>query len=336
MVKPYEPMPDGDVLLIRDNQPPSNGDANGEMMLIESFLRDAGKAMPLFEEIYNGDEGNAERFLVSIHGMKSSLAIIGENDLSNVAYEMEKAGRQGSTDLISCMMPPFYDNMLTLMEKLNKKLAEHRAQEDEAVSVTNDMTAIKTRLHGKHAEGIDIAKGLARYGGNEETYILILRSYAAGVRSMLGTVENVNQKTLTDYEIKVHAIKGMSLDIYANHIGYAAADLENAAKDKNLGFIDKHNAAFLESVKKLITELENLLRVLDEENPKTLKAKPDEAALKKLLAACQSYNMDDADAAMAEIDRYRYDDDGGLALWLTDRYDIMDYNSIVKRLGGES
>jgi HPt (histidine-containing phosphotransfer) domain-containing protein len=76
---------------------------------------------------------------------------------------------------------------------------------------------------------------------------------------MLSEIENFNEETLFDYRIKVHGIKGACLDIYADQVGKEAKALEDAAKNGDIEYITKHNPAFLESAKKLLSDIENML-----------------------------------------------------------------------------
>ena len=181
-------------------------------------------------------------------------------------------------------------------------------------------------------EGLDIAKGLARYDGNEATYLKILRSYTASVRSMLDTIAVFDDSRLKEYEITVHGIKGASFDIYADVIGESAKSLEMAAKEGDKDYIVRHNPAFIESAGRLICGAEDMLSAICAENTKQEKDKPDEILLKKLLAACQIFDMESADEAMDEIEIYKYSSDGGLTDWLRKSVDIIDFTAIAEKL----
>ena len=54
--------------------------------------------------------------------------------------------------------------------------------------------------------------------------------------------------------------------------------------------------------------------------------------LEKLLAACRDYDLDGVDKAMAEIEKYQYEADGGLVVWLREALDRMDFMQIVEKL----
>ena len=187
-------------------------------------------------------------------------------------------------------------------------------------------------LHDKKIEGLDIDRGLQRYGNDDKTYLRVLRSYAASVRSMLGVVENASEDKLNDYKIKVHGIKGTSLDIFAEEVGSAAKDLEEAAKTGNFDYIVKHNPAFLEAAGKMVSDIEDLLAKIEAENPKPEKDRPDADTLAKLLDACKNFDMDGIDAAMSLIEKFKYISDDGLADWLRDNVDRMNIKQIVEKI----
>ena len=181
--------------------------------------------------------------------------------------------------------------------------------------------------------GLDVAKWLERFGGNEESYMKILRPYTSTLRSVLGTIgEVISEDTLATYELAVHSIKGMSHDVCADQLGNDAANLETAAKDRDFDYINKHHPAFIESAWKLVCDLEEMFSVIRIESNKPKKDKPNNEILSRLLTACETYDMDGADAAMAEIDEYQYESDDGLVDWLRQSVDMAEFEEIVERL----
>ena len=189
-------------------------------------------------------------------------------------------------------------------------------------------------LSGKTIDGLDIAKGLERYEGDEKTYLKTLRSYISSVRSMLDEMEYVSEDTLADYKIRAHGIKGTSLDFFAEETGKNASALEKAAVSGDYNYIKTNNAAFIEATRKLIHDLEDLIADIDARNPKPRKDKPDNDVLSKLLDACMGYDIDEADAAMAELESYQYVSDDGLVDWLKANLDKMNFKQIAEKLGG--
>jgi len=190
----------------------------------------------------------------------------------------------------------------------------------------------ESKFQNRAVAGLDIAKGLEQYEGDEETYLKVLRSYAADIRSMLSLMDVTADAELDSYQRAAHSIKGMSRSIFAGQIGEDAAMLEKAAREKDLSYIDKHNSAFLAVVQKLVSQLDDMIAGIDAENPKPKKDKPDSELLVKLCSACKAYSMDGVDAAMDEIEKYEYTSDGGLAVWLRENVDKIAFARIVEKL----
>ena len=76
----------------------------------------------------------------------------------------------------------------------------------------------------------------------------------------------------------------------------------------------------------------NMLSKIDVKTAKPVKEKPDAEVLAKLLHACEIYDMDGVDAAMAEIEKYGYEADEGLAAWLRERTDVTDFEAVARKL----
>jgi len=90
--------------------------------LSKIFVRDAGKAVATLEEIYKrADSLNAEdlrSYTINIHAMKSALALIGENGLSQTAGRLEQIGRNRSIAEIASETPPFIASLHATIERL--------------------------------------------------------------------------------------------------------------------------------------------------------------------------------------------------------------------------
>jgi HPt (histidine-containing phosphotransfer) domain-containing protein len=225
--------------------------------------------------------------------------------------------------------------------KGNVAYSEFEAAEKAATDYISVLTALETKRGivvslKKGIGGIDIDKGINRYGGDVDTYLKILRSYAVNANSMLKSMKFVINSELKDYEITVHGFKGMSFDIFASELGQKAKALEFAAKDGEIEYINKHNQRFLEAARELVDEIEGTLTDInihiDAQNPKVEKCLPDSRLLTKLMEACKTYDMDGVDMAIEEIEAYKYTDDDGLVEWLRGCVDTMEYDEIVEKL----
>ncbi|MCL2243214.1 MAG: ATP-binding protein [Treponema sp.] len=245
--------------------------------------------------------------------------------------------RKGTLDIIS-EIKSYSKETKAVLDRISEFVhhsdfeeAENEAQEY-ADFLSGTQEGNDSPLFYEEVEGLDIVKGLDRYGGDEKMYIKLLRSYADNVRTMLDVVENFSEDKIGDYRIKVHGIKGISLDIYADKIGHTAAELEEASKNADIDYIKINNTAFVEAAKKMICGIEDMLSRIEGDDQKPVKDKPDDEILLNLYKACKSYEMDEADAAMAEIEKYKYESDDGLAQWLRENLNRMNFSQIVQKL----
>ncbi|MCL1815296.1 MAG: ATP-binding protein [Treponema sp.] len=179
---------------------------------------------------------------------------------------------------------------------------------------------------------LDIQKGINRFDGNEELFFNILRSYAVNTLPLLETIKGVNQDNLADYAITVHGIKGSSHGIYADAIGAMAEALEKAAKAGDFDFVNANNPAFLEALRKLVADITEALSDDAAMEGRQKKDKPGLELLSRLLGACKNYDIEKLNAVMAEIESFEYESDDGLAAWLRENVDHLNYEQIIDKL----
>jgi len=183
--------------------------------------------------------------------------------------------------------------------------------------------------------GLDIKSGLARYGGNEKTYLRVLHTFSGTMRKSIKALETVTKENLHDYRVVVHGVKGSCHELYATGLGDDAGALENAAKSNDIDFIHSRNPAFLRSAYELLDRIDKMLSGVDTAAPKPQREKPERNVLEALLTACKLYDMDGVEAAMDEISSYSYTADYDLAEELRVYADLMDYMKIIDRLNTE-
>ena len=191
---------------------------------------------------------------------------------------------------------------------------------------------IKSRLLNNKINGLDIEKGLLLFDNDAEFYLKVIHAYIVSVRSSFDIIKNVNEENLTAYKISVHGIKGTSYGICAMKTGNDAALLEQAAASGDLGYIREHNTSFVENLEGFVLCIEEMLISIDADKYKPKKKKPDRDVMERLLAACNKYDMDGADAAMAEIEKYQYDSDGEIVSWLRENIDIVNFEDVAEKL----
>ena len=95
--------------------------AEPDPQIINIFTGDAKKAAAVLEEFLdksnNIDKEDIKLYTVNVHAMKSALALIGEKELSGVALELEKAGREQNAEYIAGKTPAFLEKLRALIEK---------------------------------------------------------------------------------------------------------------------------------------------------------------------------------------------------------------------------
>jgi HPt (histidine-containing phosphotransfer) domain-containing protein len=189
---------------------------------------------------------------------------------------------------------------------------------------------IDRRIVSQQIAGLDMSQGLERFGGDKAAFLQVLRSYAVNTPLLLEALRAVTRENLAHYATTIHGIKGASRGICADSLGDRAAALEDAAREGNIDFVLTNNTAFLEAAETLINGMDDLIRQADTMKPK--KDQPDKAVLDRLLRACEGYDMDGVDAAMTELESSEYTCDNGLAPWLRENVDKMNFAQIQEKL----
>jgi len=92
--------------------------------LMAAGMRDVGKAIAVLEDlllkINDLDDSDIESFTTTVHGMKSALQLIGETELSEAAYILERAGKNRKIAEISENTPAFIQALQSIIEKYKK------------------------------------------------------------------------------------------------------------------------------------------------------------------------------------------------------------------------
>jgi len=109
------------------------------------FVLDAENAIGVIEEVYANLEASGaaaiERYITSVHGMKSALANIGETELSGVAFRLEQAGNEQDFTVILEETPAFADALRFLVKKFKP------ANNDDTVEISGgDKVYLREKL----------------------------------------------------------------------------------------------------------------------------------------------------------------------------------------------
>jgi CheY-like chemotaxis protein len=243
------------------------------------------------------------------------------------------------------------------MDAVMRQWVRDKEREKELAGKHESLTLSGTELSGRRPlgpqgavlaekwriEGLDLKEGLERFGGDEESLLDVLRSYARHMPALLDQVRAPTEEGLPDYTVVVHGIKSSSYGICAHAVGKRAEVLERAAKAGDLERVRAETAAFVASAEKLAADISAMLDSLEgpgaerrgpAKPTKPAKNAPDEETLGKLRDACAAYEMDGVDEAMAELESFEYTQGRDLVEWLRERVDAMDFRQIQERLQG--
>ncbi|MCR5590157.1 MAG: response regulator [Lachnospiraceae bacterium] len=94
------------------------GSADSFMSVLSVFHKTAGAKADEIEKLYA--DGDIDNYTIKVHALKSSARIIGASALSDLAKELEMAGKSGDTDFIKSNN----DKLLSGYRELDSKLSE--------------------------------------------------------------------------------------------------------------------------------------------------------------------------------------------------------------------
>jgi len=347
-----EPMPYGKILIVDDVEA-NIYVAKGLMTPYRLNINTASSGREAINKVKSGEKFDVifmDHMMPEMDGMEATKLIreTGYNDpivaltANAVAGQAEIFLKNGFDDYISKPIDIRQLNAILnkfVRDKHPKEVIEAARRENETANAARQETtevsytdSLKSRLLTKEIPGLDIPKGLIHFDNDVEFYIRVLHAYSISIRRALNAVMNTDRETLNLYKINVHGIKGTSLDICAPKVGETAAALEKAAAEGDLEYINEHNPSFVETIKKLVYNIDEMLAVLEAKNLKPKKEKPDDVFLEDLLEACIKYDMDGADEAISNIESYQYESDNDLIFWLRENIDMVNFDEIAQKL----
>jgi signal transduction histidine kinase/CheY-like chemotaxis protein len=196
-------------------------------------------------------------------------------------------------------------------------------------------------------EGLDIKKGLERFGNDEDSYLQVLQSFTFNIKPLLDqmsnmiyagiNVENISTalEQLPDYAICIHGIKGASYSICADVVGDLAKKLEEAAKEENFDYVKENNQGFIEATKKLIVDIGFMLEDFVHKEPKEMLPEPDKELLEKLKEACLAFDADVIEEITKELLSFDYEKGGELVEFIKEKAMMICYSEIALKIDEE-
>ncbi|MDR0709030.1 MAG: response regulator [Spirochaetaceae bacterium] len=199
---------------------------------------------------------------------------------------------------------------------------------ENAPALLSESGAKPKLLAGKSVPGVNLIRGLERFG-DEENYITAIRSFTAHTPALLEELRECGPD-LERFRITAHGIKGSSYGISADKVGKDAEALEHAAREGNRDYLASHRDDFIAETESLIQNFAATLESLEGQKPQ--KAEPDQAVLARIREAAASYGMGEMDRLIEELEQYSYASGGELVEWLRERTDRSELDEIAERL----
>lgn len=276
----------------------------------EEIGSDYARNIPIIAMTANAVMGSEEMFLSN--GFDAFLAKPVEIDQLDAVIRKWVRGKEADNET---------DEQCFLAEEV----APRREQEGDQAAVL-----VFDTLDGS---GLNWEAGLARFSGNEESYLDVLTAYVTYTPGMLDDLERWSEERLDEYAITVHGIKGSSRTIGAEALGSQAEALEFAAKEGNVAFIRETEEGFLAETRDLIAKIAACISLARGGAAKPAKDKPDRDLLKELAEACRQADIDLIDEAMESLEGFEYREQGELVTWLRAEVNQVHFLQIAQRLG---
>ncbi|MCL2440612.1 MAG: response regulator [Treponema sp.] len=133
-------------------------------LLLESFIRDAQKAVILLDELFKNtaykNSDGLQKYITCVHGMASSLMAVNESELSAAARKLEHSGREQDFGFIEQATCSFIDNLKQLLEKL-KPVNNGTITDKDNDNLGDVLLALKDKLADYDRKGaLDILAGI--------------------------------------------------------------------------------------------------------------------------------------------------------------------------------
>jgi signal transduction histidine kinase/CheY-like chemotaxis protein len=223
-----------------------------------------------------------------------------------------------------------------------RRSAESLSGQDRRQDTERRLDAANHEGMWKQIDGFCYMNGLQRFGGDEELFTKVLRSFIAGTPQLIETLAEVGSESMGDeaerikkFKITVHGLKSSLRNIAAVPLSNVAEELELAAKVGDVRFISEHYAPFIQGVQVLIDRLTGAFKDASESaKEKICKAELDQNVLGELLLASRDFDIDGVESTLKELEAYDYvkEEDASLLVWLGAQVHSMGFKAITARL----
>ena len=105
---------------------------------LEAFVQDGNERMSEIPKCL--DTGDLGTYAIHVHGIKSALYVIGADEMSNKAYDLELAASKGDSEYIKTRNDAFIEKLSVLVDKVHRVLTEPVQSAKEPVMITESKT----------------------------------------------------------------------------------------------------------------------------------------------------------------------------------------------------
>ncbi|MCL1989087.1 MAG: ATP-binding protein [Firmicutes bacterium] len=117
-------------LLKQESKPDDKADKTLSDGIRNAFISDVSKTIQVLQDVLSEKwtESALQNFVIAVHGIKSSLANIGEKELAHTAQVLEDAGNKGNTSIIQDYVDNFIENLQEHLKTLTAEQEESKQQ----------------------------------------------------------------------------------------------------------------------------------------------------------------------------------------------------------------
>ncbi|MDR1535480.1 MAG: response regulator [Planctomycetota bacterium] len=184
-------------------------------------------------------------------------------------------------------------------------------------------------------DGVDLPAALKRFGGDSEFYRRVARSFLDETPGILNRLRHPTADNLDDCALAAHSLKGIGFNIGAEAIGKAAAEVEEAVRNRDLPALEAKNGILIPAVEALLASLTAFVGDGNRNSEGELRDSPDPETLAAVLEAAESYDAETLGKLLFELERNDYRDGGEMVGWLRREFDGLEYRHIRDRLRRE-
>ncbi|MCL1976131.1 MAG: response regulator, partial [Firmicutes bacterium] len=319
--------------IFMDHMMPGMDGIEATRIIREEIGSEYAKKVPIIVLTANAVTGNEEMFLS--HGFQAFLAK--PIDTKRLDAVIQKWVRDKSIEksLVEQYIMVNGEMMLEMRSGRNRRVLPTRRsgierRKEQENGKPQNKTAFSDSLFAKwQINGLKLAEALNSFG-DEKILLHVLQIFAADSPAQLEQIRQISMEDIQNYRIIVHGFKGSLRAIYGETLAKQAGKLEQAAKDNNYDYIKAHNETFIKNMEALLNSLREMLYNTATQKPK--KPAPDTQVLADLLAASKCYDIDGVDLALGELQKYEYDSDEELIIWLGETIKNMGFKEITQRL----